>query len=244
MDEATFRLIVKNEKNHWWFQTRKKIIFSAFSKISKLNRGNLKVLDVGCGVGGAIDYLKKYGKVFGVDSSKIAINFCQNKGYYQLIQADVTQLLLPRDSFDLVVALDIIEHVREDKKLISELFQICQKGGWLVISTVAFQSLWSDFDIFSKHLRRYNKKQFFELLKSSGFKIKKITYYNTILFLPIVLSRFINKILRIKLKSENELKRPPLLINFVLKRIFSIEKFWLKKFNFPFGISLFVIAQK
>jgi len=79
-------------------------------------------------------------------------------------------------------------------------------------------------------------------LQQDGFKISKSSYFNFLLFFPILIARRVIRLLGLKIESENEVNFP--LINFFLKAIFFLEIYALKFFSFPLGVSIFCIAQK
>jgi hypothetical protein len=92
------------------------------------------------------------------------------------------------------------------------------------------------------HKRRYSKKEFLRKLEHEGFTILKSSYFNFILFIPILVARRMIRLLGLEIASENEINSP--LINFFFKAIFSMEVYVLKYFSFPFGVSIFCIAKK
>jgi len=238
-----YKIVEKVEKNHWWFVGRRKIIASF---ITRYLQNNSKILDIGCGPGVEIKFLERYGKVVGIDSSPEILNFCKEKGIENVILGKAENLPFLNNSFDLATALDIVEHVEDDSKVIKEIYRVLRKGGLALITVPAFKFLWSDYDKFAGHWRRYNKKELEQTLTEAGFSILKISYFNIFLFLPIFLIRKIKNILKsaIKFSSAQELKCPPRLINKILSLIFSSERFLLRLLNFPFGVSLIAITSK
>jgi len=101
---------------------------------------------------------------------------------------------------------------------------------------------WGGADKLSLHKRRYNKEQLENLLKSAGFKVLRSTYFNTLLFPPVLIGRILERIL--KLKPEVEYKSLPGFLNHLFFKIFAFERYLLKYFNLPFGVSLMAIAKK
>jgi hypothetical protein len=102
--------------------------------------------------------------------------------------------------------------------------------------------LWGVQDDVSNHRIRYTKRQIVERLKNAGFSIERATYANWTFFVPILAGRTLMKLTGIKPESENNVNVSAL--NGVFGKLFSAERFWLKNFNFPFGVSIVVVAKK
>ena len=93
------------------------------------------------------------------------------------------------------------------------------------------------------HYRRYNSKELIEIALNKKTIIKKISYFNFFLFIPLSLIIIFFKILNITFIDRVE-KTPNLIINYLLQKIFSLEKYFLTKINLPFGLSVLAIIKK
>ena len=111
-----------------------------------------------------------------------------------------------------------------------------------MITVPAFNFLFSNKDVALKHFRRYRKSNLKDLLNKK-FKIEKLSYFNFLLFIPIALSILILKIKKTKFIKFAE-TTPANYLNSTLKNIFSFEKYLLRFFNFPFGVSIIALAKK
>jgi 2-polyprenyl-3-methyl-5-hydroxy-6-metoxy-1,4-benzoquinol methylase len=231
------------ESKHWWFVSKKKIVMSLLLK-HLLKRGECNILDAGCGAGLMLNDLEKYGTTYGMDYSEEAIKFSKLN-----FKGDVRQGWLPDNipyqngKFDIIVCLDVLEHVDDDDKSVQVLYDLLNEDGILIITVPALMLLWSNWDILNQHKRRYNRKQLTLILENNGFVIKKISYYNFLLFLPILLIRLINGILN-RDNKHSDTEMPGEILNFILKNIFSFERILLKIMNLPIGVSLIAIVQK
>lgn len=231
---------------HWWFLGRARVISAVINAF--LKNKNLKILDAGCGAATSLPILAPFGRLYGVDKAQEAIKFCRGKGYLQLKKGDVAVLPFREKTFDLVAALDLFEHTKDDQKAIFELGRVCRKGGWLVATVPAFAFFWSENDIATHHYRRYEKKELQRKIEKAGFKIKKLAYFNFFLF-PLFL--FWHLLWLIKKKAIRDYQprstlsaRIPSLINSLFAFLFSLETCFLPKVNFPFGLSLICLALK
>lgn len=226
-------------KNHWWFEGRKLILSSILKKY--INKKKF-ILDYGCGVGINLGMLSKFGKVFYYDKSRIAINYVKKKYSNINFFVNVKNLNKYKKKFDLIVATDVIEHIKNDKKEIVKISHLLNKNGYILITVPAFQSLYSSKDISLKHFRRYNKENLRNLLNKYFYEIK-FTYFNFILFLPIATLIYFFKITKIKFITRVE-KKPFFFINKLAFYLFAFENFFINKINFPFGISLLFFGKK
>ena len=226
-------------KNHWWFEARKLILSTILKKYSN----NKKIiLDYGCGVGVNIGMISKFGKVFYYDKSRLAINYVRKKYSNKNFFININKLYKYKKKFDLIVATDVLEHIKNDKKEIIKISHLLKKDGYILITVPAFQSLYSSKDKSLKHYRRYNKETLRNLLNKHFHEIK-FTYFNFILFLPISILIFLFKITKISFINSFE-KKPNFLINKLAFLLFAFESFLINKIKFPFGISLLFLGKK
>jgi SAM-dependent methyltransferase len=236
------------EHDDWWFVARRHILFSLLADRLGQTSEPLRVLDVGCGTGINLGYLGNFGQVTGLDSEPTALSFCKMRGKTRLINARMEHLPFPDGTFDLVTALDVLEHLEEDAPAAHELVRMVKPGGWLLVTVPAFQSLWSDHDLINHHKRRY---RIAELKRLFGEKVvlEKASYYNTFLLPLAVLIRLTKKItLRLRPEALREIKAEntylPRSINTLFRKIFSAELAWLRKGRLPVGLSIVLLARK
>jgi SAM-dependent methyltransferase len=105
-----------------------------------------------------------------VDVSVSALSKLSDRGAH-VVLGDVTSLTFASNSFDLVCALDIIEHVDDDAGALSELSRVARIGGALLISTPLHISRWTTFDEFVGHRRRYEPSQLFAKLAQHHLRV-------------------------------------------------------------------------
>lgn len=141
----------------------------------------------------------------------------------------------------MILAADVIEHIKNDKKAIQLLYRSLKPKGKIIITVPAFQFLFSQKDKELRHFRRYNLKNLKMILKN--FKLIKISYFNFFLFLPLSILILIFKFFNFNFIDDAE-KTPNKTINKLLYIIFSFEKYFINNFNFPFGLSIIFIGQK
>lgn len=229
--------LYKIESDHWWFQSRRNIITHLFWK--KQNFTNPKILSIGISSGAELDFLAKYGNVTGVEICPNASDHSTKLGH-KVINKDILKCDLDKNEYDIIFAMDVLEHIKEDEKALGKIVNALKPNGHLIITVPACMFLWSKFDELGDypHVRRYSKKGLIQLLKTQNLNIKKISYYNFFLFPLMFITR---KLMKFKKPS---LELPNKFLNRFLGSIFSSEKYFTSKINFPIGSSLIAICTK
>jgi SAM-dependent methyltransferase len=242
MQQHTYAIMNRVEDSHWWFVGRRLILESFLKEIvQKLKKQNPKILDIGCGTGANLEMLAQFGESEGVDVSDDALEFCKAKGL-KAHKGLAEKLPFADESFDLVTALDVVEHLDDDIAGLREMNRVLRKDGRALMFVPAFMFLWGVQDDISHHRIRYTKRQIVERVRQSGFEIERATYANITFFAPILTGRALMKLTGIKPESENNITIGAL--NGFLGKLFGAERFWLKNFNFPFGVSIVIVAKK
>lgn len=233
MKRKTFKSIESNQ-NDWWINGRAEIILSIIRKYFKKN---IKILDVGAGIGLITEKIKEagYKKIIAADASSDSLEILKNKGIKTL------KLKLPeveiKSKYDLILLLDVIEHVSDDQKTLINIKKILNKNGKIIITVPAFKFLWSKKDEEYGHFRRYTKKELRDKIKRAGYQIDYLSYYNFFLFMPALIAAKMNR-------REMKVKRYNSKQNRIFYPIFRQEAGFIRKgFLFPFGVSLIAVAN-
>ncbi|MCG3206822.1 MAG: Ubiquinone biosynthesis O-methyltransferase [Anaerolineae bacterium] len=245
MNKEMYHHIHQIEQNHWWYIARRKIIFDWVLKELAYYTAP-KILDIGCGTGYNLKYLQanNYTNVTGLDFSPDALHFCRSRHLPELLLGDGTLPPFQQESFDVIMALDLIEHLADDVAALRELTRLLKPKGALIIFTPAFNFLWGLQDEVSHHYRRYTAPELEQKLGAAGLNIKKLTYANTFLFAPIWAGRLLLRLRGNSIQGTSENDLHPGWSNNLLQAIFAAEKPLLRRFSFPFGVSLLCVANK
>lgn len=244
MDKTAYSLMYELEKDHWWFKARRKIVGDMLDDQAPSPNSSRSILDIGCGTGANIHLLSRFGIVTGVDYFDEALAFCRENGFDNVRKDDAHKLSTFEDnSVDLVAALDVLEHV-DDGQALTAIGRILKPGGHVVATVPAFKYLWSGHDDVAHHLRRYRKNELRIKFEGAGFRIQKLTYFNTLLFAPVALSRLLKRVLGSDDGPKSDLVMPSQSLNRLLTTIFASERHFLKRARLPFGISIICIAEK
>ena len=227
------------EENHWWFKARRDILMNLIEKFPKES----KILDIGCSGGALIKKLEKIGytNCTGVDISEKAIKLCKSRGIKNCYLMDGGKISF-NEKFDFIIASDVLEHIKDDKKAVQTWKKVLAKNGRIICFVPAFSFLWSHHDAENQHYRRYERNKLLSLFKSEKIVIERLSYWNFFLFFPVAIIRLVqNNFFRGSYKSQ--LKKSPSLINSFLYYLLNFENDMLKHFNLPIGISIFLIAK-
>jgi len=233
-------------KTYWWLAGKYRIIQDVVKRTFRPTRPRPRVLDLGCGPGNLLDFLVPHGDTYGSDFSADALRFCTARGYRRLFRADFHQLPLMSDSFDLVTSIDVLEHLQDDRRAVSELHRILRPAGLLVVSVPAFQLLWGDHDTLYGHYRRYRTGEVRERLEAAGLRVLKLTYFEPLFFLPLWLYRSLKKLVLKEggIEQRDDFVRLPRIVNAVLTWLIAAERFPIRYLSFPFGVTLLAVAEK
>ncbi len=91
--------------------------------------------------------------------------------------AEITALPLADAAFDLIAALDVVEHVEDEEAAFAELARVAREGAWLLLSVPLHLNRWSRFDAVVGHRRRYQAEHLELLLARSGFSVLESTVF-------------------------------------------------------------------
>jgi SAM-dependent methyltransferase len=249
--EATFyEDYYLHENSHWWFRWRYDLITKLVTNLKP--EGTFRILDAGCGTGQMTKQLEGIGEAVGMDSAVEAIAYAQSRGVERLIRGSITAPPFAEGSFDCVLALDVIEHVDDDLGILTSLFRVLKPGGHLIITVPAFDALWSEHDEINHHKRRYRARQLKLLIQEAGFGVERLTYCNTALYLPVLVTRKLKNVWRTMSAKRSARQRPlksdlleyPRPINEALYGLMKAESRLMQSVDMPFGVSILAVATR
>lgn len=211
------------------------------------NKNNLKILNAGCGSGELSFLLAQVGhQVVGIDPSEEYINLAKKNLPSQLaglcaFEVKAIENLSTGEEYDCVIALDVLEHIKNDAGALKKLVKALRLGGDLMIVVPALPFLFGFHDEQLKHYRRYTRSSLIRLIKSVVFAalgIKKLRYFG---FTLVPICFLYSKIWRrpypiaVGKTSIFSFVKP-----FILKTILLFDKFC----PLPIGISLIGVFHK
>lgn len=243
MNNSLLREMYEMESDYWWHKGKR---LHVISLIKKFGKRKPKILDVGCGTGYLLKELSDYSQSYGIDKSKRSLSFCGKRGLKKIYNIDIEKNPFPKVKFDIITSLDVIEHIKDDKKAMINISKSLTTEGIVIVTTPAFQKLWSYWDVVAGHYRRYSTKELKKLFKESSFKIVYMRYTNISFFIPALTIRMIKE----KFGSNNSKQhtsdfiKVSKFINSFLYLILKIEMFISFLIPIPFGLSFIIVGKK
>lgn len=242
MKKSEYGQMAHNEKTYWWHIGRLSIVDAQLQSISS-RKTKLRILNVGCGTGGTIKTLEKYGIVTNIDTSKEALKYMKLSGHDGIL-INTPVLPFKDESFDVVVALDVLEHIENDQTALLEWRRVLKESGKVLITVPAYQWLWSGHDESLHHWRRYTTSKLRWDLDKVSFNANKVSY--AIAFsLPLVAGfRVLHKLTRKTMTDQSSYVQLPGSINSFFSALLKLEAIWLSRFSLPFGTTVLGIFSK
>lgn len=199
-----------------------------------------KVLDIGCGSGYLLSCLKKKKKeVFGLEPNKELIKLAKKffpslkifKGYAE----DLNKL---NQKFEIIIMVDVLEHIKNDNLLIKKIYLHLKKEGQLILVVPVYQFLYGKRDKKLGHFRRYSKTILINKLIKNNFQVSYVRYWNMLGFFPYL---FFEKILGKEIKIDRKIRaggRKTIMQKIINKVLNLWFKYIENNFNLGFGLSL------
>ena len=242
MENEIFNDMYKVETQHWWFVARRKIIKHVINNLGLIE--NASILDAGCGTGDNLSMLSKFGNVVAMEKDENAFEKAKSRGKAQVYKGELPNGVHEeiKKENDLIVMLDVLEHIDDDASSLTVLKNHLKNDGRLLLTVPAYQFLWTKRDDLHHHKRRYTVTRLKRLMEENGWHVNYISYFNCLLFPLALLDRLKQKI--IPEIDHSDLKIPAEWINTLFEKIFSFESKLIGKIVFPFGLSIIAIAQK
>jgi ubiquinone/menaquinone biosynthesis C-methylase UbiE len=248
MNLEEYERMYRFEDKYWWFVARRRLIVRLIADLN-LPEG-LEILDIGCGTGAMLDELERFGRVVGADFSEEALAFCRKRGarvdkQYRLVRADARCLPFESNSFDIVSAMDIIEHIDHDKAAMAEIYRVLKPGGRLLATVPAYMYLWSEHDVALHHHRRYTAQGLRDIAQRAGFGVEHISYTVTSLLPAIALIRRLERLTKRRNHApQADVVPVPSIINQTLLAMMDFETQIVRRLSLPFGVTVVAVARK
>jgi len=255
MDRVAYATFAQLEHTHFWFVSRRRIFFDLLDRFfarrdqpAGSTATRRQVLEIGCGAGGMLGPLQRYGRVAGLDIDHEYVLHCQSRGFQDVLCGSGYELPFADASFDLVCLFDTIEHIPDDQQALREVQRVLRPGGAVFVSVPAYQWLWSQNDRTAHHCRRYTAGRLRRLLRATGFAPHRVSYFNTML-LPLILPTVLWQKLMDRLgrlpDGYNNMSVPlPHWLNRLFTWLMSAERHLLKHVSFPAGHSVLALATR
>lgn len=250
MDSSFAEKYGEYQQGHWWFHGRSRILKTLLGEIAWAPRA--RVLEIGVGPGvGLRDRYPAHVELVGVEPDEKnarRASSCSGVPVY-VGSAEKLPVEMGDILFDAITMFDVLEHVEDDLGTLVALSRRLVPGGKLIMTVPAYRWMWGEQDDVSRHFRRYSLGMLRKCVEAAGYKVKRATYFNTLLFPPVAMFRLIKGLGKSAKRGEGgaaarsdfEYSLGP--VDAVLGWVFGFESHLLRFMNLPFGVSVFMSAE-
>lgn len=247
MNPREYSALFEVEDRHWWFVGLRREIARELARGAP-EGGFRRWLDAGSGTGGLLANLEVPGRPAGIgmDFAAEGVALAARRPGLRLALGSVERLPFPDSSFDLMTSIDVLCHrnVGESQAL-SEVFRSLAPGGMLVLQVPAFDSLRGQHDLAVWTNRRYRLEQIVRLLEEAGFAVRSRFYRNSILFPVAALRRLVKRGSGSSGEARSDVAPVGRGANLLFSAVLRLEEALREAGGwFPFGLSVFCVAQK
>jgi len=241
MDPKAYVEMANVESQHWWFIGRRAVTNTFLDSMNLPPKAS--ILEVGCGTGGNLPLLTEFGQVSAFEMNPQALIIAQER---MASKCQINYGCCPEDvpflnqRFDLICLFDVLEHIDDELQTLTQLQTILEEDGRLLITVPLHDWLFSNHDKFLHHKRRYSLNRFKDLILQSNLQIERISYFNFFLFPAAIMIRIKERLFN----THSGDRLPNKFTNTILKFIFTSEKYFLKYFDLPIGLSLICSVKK
>jgi SAM-dependent methyltransferase len=242
-DPVFFAELARYEDKSFWFRARNSLILAMLRKYAP---DMTSFLEVGCGtgyvlrgVGSEFPKVRLVGTELFVEGLPFAAERCPDA---ELLQMDAREIPY-QESFDVVSAFDVLEHIAEDQRVIEQMFGALKPGGLFMATVPQHMFLWSDRDRIAHHVRRYDRGQLDDRVRRAGFEPVRSTSFMSLL-LPAMMAarRPVRSAPALDPMAEFKLPR---WLDAAFRATLSVEEVAIRAgLSFPLGGSRLVVARR
>ncbi|MCC7360382.1 MAG: class I SAM-dependent methyltransferase [Anaerolineales bacterium] len=241
MEPGEYDRIAQLEGRHWWYRGMQAIAAGWLAQwVWPRLAPRPRLLDAGCGTGGALRWLSAQAQVTGLDLHPLALQYAAGAGQ-PLARGSVTALPFARDSFDVVTCFDVLYHaaVPDDIAALRELARVLRPGGWLLLRVPAYNWLRGAHDRQVHTRTRYTRAGLQARLLAAGLEVRRLSYAGLWLLPPAIVRRRGQS----RTTANSDVTLPPAAVNRAGEALLRAEGWWLRRATLPAGLSLLALAR-
>jgi SAM-dependent methyltransferase len=229
------------DERHWWYRARRDILADVIRREIPLP-APARILEVGCGTGHNLAMLGRFGQVDGVELDAPARALAERRSGRQILDSRLPELAGIEDgAYDLVAALDVVEHVDEDRASLKGMADKLKPDGRILVTVPMHPWMWTAHDVVHHHKRRYTARGLRQAIEGAGLRVDLLSPFNSLLFPLAAAARLVGKATG-KQSSDDAL--PPAPVNKLFETIFGLERHLVGRLPLPTGVSLLAIARR
>ena len=241
MDRSGYAAMAADEGKHWWFVSRRRVLEALIARRAAPQAG-AHVLDMGCGSGGNMEMLGRFGDVEGAEYDAASREIAAERGIGPVFAGGLPDDLDVEDErYGLIGMFDVLEHIDDDVGSLRALGAKLAPDGALVLSVPALPWLWSGHDVAHHHYRRYTAKTLRAAIAEAGLREDRIGYFNSVVFPLALVQRLIQKLTGLG-QGAAGIPSPP--VNALLRWAFGLERHLIGRVPMPIGLSLFAVIRR
>lgn len=248
MDDELERFTFDVEERHWWYRGRRAVLEAVLDGLgpSAAAGAGARILDAGCGSGRNMVALAPRGTVTGVELASQSLEVARARAVGPVLPGSLDEPLPFGDgAFDLALALDVLEHVRDDGAALRELARVVAPGGRLLVTVPQYGWLWGEHDVLSHHHRRYTRALLLGRAAAAGFVTERVTAFNAVLLAPIAAARLAQRARRRAQPSSDLGRTPQGAVNTALESLLRAEAALIRRGrDLPAGVSLLAVLRR
>lgn len=246
MERSEYDKLDRLEDRMWWFAASQRNLLTLARRTVSLEAGERRILDAGCGTGGFLARLAaRYPNhaLFGLDVDLMACGRATAKSGQPVCAGSINALPFPDDAFAVIFSADVLCHRDVDeRRALLQIHRCLAENGWLVVNLPAYRWMLSRHDAAVHNVRRYTAGRLGRLLKAAGFHVVYATYWNTVLFPVMVMTR---RLLPSRGGATSDVTPYPRPIDALCRAATAFETVLLRAgLKLPFGGSVLAIATK
>lgn len=238
MDVKEESILGSDLQNHWYYVSKGRALRAVLR-----DKKYREVLDVGAGSG----IFSRQLLAAGVCDRATCVDPAYLKEYSESVNGNEISFVCSADrqTQDLVLLMDVLEHVEDDVQLLRQYTESLPRDGLVVITVPAFQFLWSGHDVFLEHHRRYTRGMLNEVVTKAGLEVVRSRYFFGLLFPAVAALRLANarKLRSREVEAKSSLKKHGSIVNSMLTHIHSLERKLVFPINTVAGLTLFCLAR-
>lgn len=244
-DPQWYDELAKLEEGNFWFSARNRLIAWI---VKRHLPAHVKYLEIGCGTGFVLQMLQNKFPRWQIQATEAhveGLEFARSRVGPDVILSQMDAQAIPfREEFDAIGAFDVIEHIKDDEKVLNEIHAALKPRGYFLFSVPQHMFLWSRYDEVGCHFRRYCIAELNRKLHNAGFEILETTSFNSLLLPVMLLYRLGKRNQEMHIDVLEELRLPKLL-NAILAGVLWVEYSFVRLgIRWPAGGSRIVVARK
>ncbi|HEX3559074.1 MAG TPA: methyltransferase domain-containing protein [Pyrinomonadaceae bacterium] len=239
-----FSSLVRLEAGNFWFRSRNRLLVWALQRYFPQAQN---FMEIGCGTGFVLSGIKEAFPELSLFGSEVfTAGLCFAAGRLpgvELFQMDARDIPF-EEEFDVIGAFDVLEHIKEDEEVLSQMYQATRKAGGILLTVPQHAFLWSQTDEYARHVRRYSARELKNKCERAGFSVVRISSFVSLLLPLLIISRAKQQLFGEKVEDASEFRISPL-VNTTLEKALDVERIMIRSgLSFPAGGSLLLVARR